>query len=117
MRLEHGTTHHITNIKEFPMQYKLLTEIEPKTILLQNMGYRFNQGNTRLKNTPEIIHSDIINVNHTRILRDHPYSFFLLPSSFLLINDFTLKIYKQENQKYMFMEKNACNAHNTHEGI
>ena len=63
------------------MQYKLLTEIDPKTISLQNMGYRVNQGKTRLKNTPETIHLDMITVNPKIILWDHI---------------FMLKIQKQE---------------------
>ena len=66
VRLEHGTKHHITNIEEFLMQYKLLTEIYPQTVSLRNMGYRVNQGNNQLKNTPETIYSNMINDNLTR---------------------------------------------------
>ena len=99
MRLEHGTKHHITKIEEFTMQYKLLTEIDPKTISLQNMGYRVNQGKTRLKNTPETINPDMINVNPRRILWYHPssfffilYSWFLITYSLLLLSSYLLLI-------------------------
>ena len=92
------------------MLKKLLTEIDPQTISLRNMGYRVNQGNTWLKNKPETIHSGMINVNPTRILWDLTSYFLLIPSALLLIP--YSKDRNKKHQKYMFMENNACNAHN-----